>query len=133
MTDEPRSGMPGTGGSDAPVITESYDDWHANIALHGEFDLSNADELRAELGRHIDAGRRVIRADASAVTFVDSTALGALLEASARCRSAQGVLILTNVPARLHRLIKVTGLEQTLLVDAVTPNGADDAGEPADR
>jgi anti-sigma B factor antagonist len=99
------------------VVTTSSDDWRAAIALYGELDVANASDLRAELDRHIDAGRRVIRVDAGGVEFMDSTAVGELIVASERCAAEHGSLILTNVPARVRRLLSVAGLDRVLLVD----------------
>ncbi len=102
------------------VETTASDDWRAAIALRGEFDLANAAELRAELDRHLDEGRRVLRIDARDVTFMDSTAIGALVATSDRCRGEHGSLILTGVPSRLQRLFAVAGLDQLLLVDSAS-------------
>jgi anti-anti-sigma factor len=101
----------------APVVTTACDDWRAAVALFGELDIANAAELRAELDRHLDEGRRVIRVDVHDVTFMDSTAIGELIEASARCRREHGSLILTNVPARVQRLVMIAGLASVLLID----------------
>ena len=117
-SDEPP--LPTSGGM--YVRTGTCDEWRAVVAVHGELDLNNADDVRAELNRHLDAGRRVLRIDVAGVTFLDSTALGALLEAAERCRQGRGLLILTNVPPRVARLIKIAGLEQLLLIDGVTPS-----------
>jgi anti-sigma B factor antagonist len=103
-----------------PVLTTSSDDWRAAIVLTGEFDVANASELRAEFGRHLDEGRRVLRVDARGVEFMDSTAIGELITASERCRSDHGSLILTGVPRRLQRLLTVAGLDQVLLVDTAS-------------
>jgi anti-anti-sigma factor len=100
-----------------PVHTVLSDDWRAAIALHGEFDVANAHELRAELNRHLDAGRRVIRVDAAAVEFLDSTAIGELINATERCAADHGSLILTNVPPRIRRVLAVAGLDSRLLID----------------
>jgi anti-anti-sigma factor len=100
-----------------PVRTIASDDWRAAVALHGEFDVANASELGAELGRHLDEGRKLIRVDARRVEFIDSTALDELISASERCRADHGSLILTNVPPCMRRLLAVTGLDQVLLVD----------------
>lgn len=99
------------------IQTVSADDWRASVVLRGEFDAANADDLRAELNQHLGDGRRVIRVDARAVEFMDSTAIGELVTASQRCRTEHGSLILTGVPARLQRLLTVAGLDQVLLVD----------------
>lgn len=99
------------------VETTTCDEWRAAIALHGELDVANAAELRAELNRHLDARRRVIRVDAADVEFMDSTAVGELIAASERCADDHGSLILTNVPPRVRRLLSVSGLDRVLLVD----------------
>src|SRR5919197_2416563 len=99
------------------VQTTAQDDWRAAIALCGDLDIANAQDLRAELNEHLDAGRRVIRVDVAALDFMDSTALGELVTASERCTAEQGSLILTNEPARMRRLIDLAGLEHVLLVD----------------
>jgi anti-sigma B factor antagonist len=100
-----------------PVETTAFDEWRAAVALHGELDIANAAELRAELNRHLDAGRRVIRVDAQGVEFMDSTAIGELIAASERCRLEHGSLILTNVPPRVQRLVTIAGLDRVLLID----------------
>ncbi|HZC74190.1 MAG TPA: STAS domain-containing protein [Jatrophihabitans sp.] len=114
-TIRPREHADGTGSSTIRTIT--YDAWRAEIALHGELDIANAPELRAEFALHLDAGRGVLRVDTGAVTFIDSTAIGELVKASGRCREAHGSLILTNAPARLRQLVKIAGLEGVLLID----------------
>jgi anti-sigma B factor antagonist len=108
------------------VQTTSSDEWRASVALRGELDVANAHELREELTRHLDAGRRVIRVDVRAVEFMDSTAIGELISASERCRGEHGSLILTGVRRRLLRLLTVAGLDQILLVDTA----ADYAEQP---
>lgn len=102
------------------VETTARDEWRAAIALRGELDIANADELRVELAQHLDAGRRVIRVDAAELEFLDSTALGVLVEASTECAAERGSLILTNVPAQVWRLISVVGVDRVLLVDTAS-------------
>jgi len=99
------------------VRTIASDEWRAAIQLCGELDIANADQITQELTGHIDAGRRVIRVDTSRVEFMDSTAVGALVAASERCRAEHGSLILTGVRRPLQRLLQVAGLDQILLVD----------------
>lgn len=99
------------------VRTIAADEWRAAIALHGEFDIANAHELRAELAKHIDDGRRVIRVDLERVSFMDSAAIGELINATRRCNAEHGSLILTNVSAGLHRVLTLTGFDKVLLID----------------
>jgi anti-sigma B factor antagonist len=104
----------------AQVRTAACDEWRAAVVLRGEFDLANADELAAELHRHLDEGRRLIRVDARGVEFMDSTAISELVHASERCRAGHGSLILTGVPRRLRRVLSLAGLDQVLLVDTAS-------------
>lgn len=104
------------------IQTTASDDWHAALVLHGELDAASAPRLRAELERHLDEGRRVIRIDVGGVTFIDSTAIGELVAASKRCRRDFGSLILTNVPPSVQKIVKITGLDAVLLID--TAGGA---------
>jgi len=99
------------------IRTIATDEWRAAIALHGEFDVANAPELRDELAAHIDAGRRVIRLDLQRVSFMDSTAIGELIDATRRCGAEHGSLILTNISAGLYRVLKLTGFDKVLLID----------------
>ena len=105
------------------VRTIAVDEWRAAIALHGEFDIANAHELRDELSRHIDEGRRVIRVDLQRVSFIDSTAIGELIEASRRCNAEHGSLILTNISAGLYRMLTLTGFAKVLLIDTAAGIG----------
>lgn len=100
-----------------PVLTTAQDEWRAAVALNGELDIATAEQLRAELAGHLDAGRYVIRVDVGAVQFMDSTALGVLIDASEQCRRAHGSLILTNVPPRVQRIVQIAGLDALLLID----------------
>ena len=47
----------------------------------------------------------------SGVSFLDSTALGALVTAAERRAAVHGALILTSVPTRVRRIIQITGLD----------------------
>ena len=104
------------------ITTTAQDDWRASIELRGEFDSANADELRAALDGHLDAGRRVLRVDTRRVTFIDSCAVGAIVNAHARCNAEHGSLILTGVQPRIARLFQITGLDHVLLIDSAEEN-----------
>lgn len=99
------------------IRTTASDEWRAAVALRGVLGAGSAAVLHAELQRHLDAGRRVIRIDAGGVTFVDSAVIQELVDVSERCHADRGSLILTNVPARVRRLVKLGGLEPRLLID----------------
>jgi anti-sigma B factor antagonist len=125
----------------AKIETTASDEWHAAVALHGEIDAEAAPALLTELQRHLVAGRHFLRIDAGGVTFLDSTAIGALVTGAERCASMHGALILTNVPSRVFRIIEITGLDKVLLIDTARDEkaaghrrqAADDRDEAAAR
>jgi anti-anti-sigma factor len=73
--------------------------------------------MQAILDGHLDAGRRVLRIDTQDVTFLDSTALGAIVAVHRRCVELHATLILTGVSGIVERIVKLTGLDQVLLID----------------
>jgi anti-sigma B factor antagonist len=54
----------------------------------------------------------VVIVDLSAVPYVDSDGLGAIIKAHISCAKAGRRLALASVPSRLQTLLKVTGVEQ---------------------
>jgi anti-sigma B factor antagonist len=54
----------------------------------------------------------VVIVDMSAVPYVDSDGLGAILKAHISCAKSGRQMALAAVPARLRTLLKVTGVEQ---------------------
>jgi anti-sigma B factor antagonist len=87
----------------------------AVVKLVGELDLYNVDDVRSALLDCIEDGAARVVADLSGVTFVDSTVLGAFLEARAR-----GELVLAALRPEPKRALEITGLDRTLkLADSV--------------
>ena len=77
------------------------------IALEGEYDMARASDLRHAL-LDIDVRGPHVIADMSEVTFVDSSALRALLEAQRALEGEGGSLTLAEVPPGVARLFLVT-------------------------
>jgi anti-sigma B factor antagonist len=84
------------------------------LFLAGELDLYNADELRAALGQAIAAAPSRVVVDLSAVEFLDSTALGVLIEA--RGQLGPGGLRLAAPKLETRRALQVSGLDRHLPV-----------------
>jgi anti-sigma B factor antagonist len=84
------------------------------VLLGGELDLYNADEVRTVLAEAIDGGTSSIVVDLAEVEFVDSTALGVLLEARSRL-GAEG-LALAGPRLEIRRALEVSGLDRHLAV-----------------
>jgi anti-sigma B factor antagonist len=86
------------------------------LVVVGELDLFGVPELKRRLAELIEHGIRRVVVDLSAVTFLDSTALGALLGGMRRLRARGGDLAVVNLNPSISQLLRVTGLDQILAV-----------------
>jgi anti-anti-sigma factor len=84
------------------------------VELTGELDLYNADEIRTALAAAIAAGPERLVIDLSQVDFIDSTALGVLIEA--RSKLSRGGLRLARPQLETRRALAVSGLDRHLPV-----------------
>lgn len=84
----------------------------ASIMLKGEFDVANVDELQANAQQALArASVTHIVVDLEQVTFMDATALGALIGLREDAARGSLSLALSNVPARVRRLLEITELD----------------------
>jgi anti-sigma B factor antagonist len=97
-----------------PVKGVEHHDDAVVIRLCGELDLYNADEVRGALAAAIDGGTGRIIIDMSEVDFVDSTALGVLVEA--RAKLGEDGLLLAAPQIETRRTLEVSGLDRHLSV-----------------
>jgi anti-anti-sigma factor len=88
----------------------------ATLLVRGEMDLANADLLTAVLDNQVGLGRRFIRLELSRLSFLDCAGLRAIVHAHNRCLAVRGTLILTGVTPRMALLLRITHLEEALLV-----------------
>ena len=86
----------------------------AVITLSGELDAFNAPELRRTFEEVLEAKPRVVVLDLAAVTFLDSTVLGAIVGLLRRLREARSELrtVLPDTTAR--RIFEITNLVAAL-------------------
>ena len=97
-----------------PVKGVEQHDSAVVLRLGGELDLYNADEVRTALGLAIDGGTARIVVDMSEVEFVDSTALGVLIEA--RSKLGENGLLIAAPQIETRRTLEVSGLDRHLPV-----------------
>lgn len=82
------------------------------VAPAGELDAFTALELRSELHRLLeDDSTTALVVDLEAVTFLDSSALGALVGALRRLRERGGELHLVEPRPTVRRIFEVTALD----------------------
>jgi anti-sigma B factor antagonist len=94
----------------------SVESLDGSVVLHlaGELDLYNADEVRGALAEAVESDPKRIVIDMSEVQFVDSTALGVLIEA--RSKLGRSDLVLAGPQLETRRTLQVSGLDRHLPV-----------------
>ena len=92
--------------------TEQDDGVHVTVA--GEVDADTAPAMLAALGAAIERDPR-LAVDLSAVTFMDSQGLSALLSAVRQAERRGGTLRLDRVSPRVLKLFRLTRLDSVLL------------------
>lgn len=95
---------------DIEIASGTEDDGRTVLAVSGAIDLQTRIRL-------LDAGRTAIKAapaglvlDLDAVTFIDSTGIGALVELGHEATDAGGALALRNPSHRVVRILEISGL-----------------------
>ena len=81
------------------------------VALAGELDLYNAEDVRAALLEVCAEEPAVLVLDLAEVTFIDSTALGVLIEARSRLADRDGFR-LAAPGLETRRALEVSGLDR---------------------
>jgi anti-sigma B factor antagonist len=89
----------GTGPDDVPVLRVS-----------GDLDLADEQELLDRATRLLENDAPVVDVDLGAVTFIDSSGLGALVRAHHLAADSGRELRLAAVPAPVSRVLELSGL-----------------------
>jgi anti-anti-sigma factor len=97
-----------------PVLGVDAVDGGVVVRLAGELDLYNADVVRAALAEAVASRPQRLVVDLAQVEFLDSTALGVLIEA--RSKLGKGGLVLASPGAETRRALQVSGLDRHLPV-----------------
>lgn len=84
------------------------------VCPEGELDLAVADSFRRELQDAVRAADRAVHVDLAAVTFIDSTALAALVDAWRQAAERSVVLCVLRPAPNVRRVLAITGLDQLL-------------------
>jgi anti-anti-sigma factor len=109
---------PGTetsGGRESAVKSVDRRDGAVVVSLTGELDLYNAEEARAALLEACDGEPGVLVVDLEEVRFIDSTALGVLIEARSRMADRSGFR-LAAPGLETRRALEVSGLDNHFVV-----------------
>ncbi len=89
------------------------------LVVSGELDYDSCPLLRTSIFSHIGAGKRRLVVDLSAVSFIDSMAIGVLVGTVARLRSSGGgalVVVCETQNKRVVRIFDVAGVASVISV-----------------
>ena len=103
---------------DAEEVVIERDEGAWVLTLRGEHDLSTATAVRDALRHVFDAGSAVV-VDLSAVTFMDSSTLNAILYGSERAQSDDAhrfAAVLPPGPSAARRVLELTGVDRVLAI-----------------
>ncbi len=81
------------------------------VAVSGEVDVYSAPALKESLTELLQGGASTVIVDLTDVGFLDSTGLGALVEARSATTEAGGALALVCNQDRILKLFSITGLD----------------------
>ena len=104
-----------TGGRDSAVAGVDRQNGAVVVSLAGELDLYNAEEVRVALLEACASGPSLLVVDLEEVRFIDSTALGVLIEARSRMTDRSGFR-LAAPGLETRRALEVSGLDRHFLV-----------------
>ena len=86
------------------------------VAVSGEVDVYSAPALKDSITDLLDSGATTVVVDLSGVAFLDSTGLGALVEARTATSNAGGALPLVCSQERIIKLFTITGLDEVFAI-----------------
>lgn len=103
------------GGRESAVAGVDQRDGTVVVSLTGELDLYNAEEVRGALLDACATEPQALVVDLEEVRFIDSTALGVLIEARSRLADRSGFR-LAAPGLETRRALEVSGLDRHFLV-----------------
>ena len=115
MTDAGASGPGAAGGRESAVAGVDRRNGAVVVSLAGELDLYNAEEVRGALLDACAGEPEVLVIDLEQVRFIDSTALGVLIEARSMMADRTGFR-LAAPGLETRRALEVSGLDRHFLV-----------------
>ncbi len=84
------------------------------LVLDGELDIACVAEITAQFNLVIDSHQGDVLLDSSAVTFIDASALGVIVEAANQLARTNRSIRLTDTARCVRRILQLTHLESML-------------------
>jgi len=105
-------------------LEQKGDPGEERLIVEGELDLAAAPKVEEWAGRMIEAGTKHLVIDLAATTFIDSTAVRALLKAHQLAHEVGGSLVIVAEHNSVLRVFQITGLDKTLAIRRPPPHPA---------
>lgn len=99
---------------DFHATAASLTDWLALVSVSGELDLYTSERLQQAIEEATSVGADTVLLDLSGVGFIDSTALGVVVQETKRLEGRGRSLILVTDDPRTLRVLEVTGLDRVM-------------------
>jgi anti-sigma B factor antagonist len=97
------------------AITVSTSGTTCVIAVHGEIDMSNAEELQADMVRGVDdSGCAHLLVDLSELTFLGSDGIRVFIKVHRHIHTRGGRMEMANPTPVIRSILKITGVDQLL-------------------
>jgi anti-sigma B factor antagonist len=96
------------------IVTTLRPNGVAILRPAGRVDAHSASAIKDRIGETIDSGHPWLVLDFGAVTFLDSTGLGALINGLKRAQASGGDLRLAHVPQTVRMTLELTSLQARL-------------------
>lgn len=102
------------------------------VAVSGELDYFTAPQLEAAIQSASNGQGPKLIVDLSAISFIDSTALGVVLKHVTRLAARGGSLIVVSNDPRIARLLEITGLQDRIATRSTLQEALDELASPVE-
>ncbi len=102
------------------IVAVRQDETTAAVSPSGDLDVSTSPRLLACIDELLAEGRSRITIDLRAVTFIDSSGLGALVKAQKRATPLAAELTVVQPRPHVHRAMEISGILK--VVHVVSPD-----------
>ena len=96
------------------ITVDERESGAAIVTLTGRLDLLSAPSVKARLAEEVAAGRKKLVVDLGAVSFIDSSGLGALIGGLKAARVAGGDLRIARPSEQAQVILRLTTLDRVM-------------------
>jgi anti-sigma B factor antagonist len=93
-------------------VSQENGNGYVLVSVVGEVDVATAPELRDRLREAVVDGSPTVAVDLTEVTFIDSTALGVLIETKKLCDGEGRTMRIAVSEPRILKVFEITGLTE---------------------